>query len=104
MLFPTLGTERDGVATHHQVARFADGHGASFRDPSLMRSHSDKLSHTRQHRDGNGDGTVNALDITKVERVIVALDAETPGADANGDGNVNAIDVTKIELIIAGLG
>jgi hypothetical protein len=54
--------------------------------------------------DGNGDGTVNALDITKVERVIVALDAETPGADANGDGNVNAMDITKIELIIAGLG
>jgi hypothetical protein len=54
--------------------------------------------------DGNGDGTVNALDITKVERVIVALDDETPGADANGDGNINAMDITKIELIIAGLG
>ena len=54
--------------------------------------------------DGNGDGTVNALDITKVERVIVALDIETPGSDANGDGNINAMDITKIELIIAGLG
>jgi hypothetical protein len=53
--------------------------------------------------DGNGDGTVNALDITKVERVIVALDTETPGSDANGDGNVNAMDITRIELIIAGL-
>jgi len=53
--------------------------------------------------DGNGDGSVNALDITKVERVIVGLDAETLGADANGDGNVNAMDITKIELIIAGL-
>jgi len=46
--------------------------------------------------DGNGDGAVNALDITKVERVIVALDAETPGSDANGDGNINAMDITKI--------
>ncbi|NQT31163.1 MAG: Ig-like domain-containing protein, partial [Deltaproteobacteria bacterium] len=54
--------------------------------------------------DGNGDGAVNALDITKVERVIVGLDTQTPGADANGDGNVNAMDITKIELIIAGLG
>jgi uncharacterized delta-60 repeat protein len=53
--------------------------------------------------DGNGDGSVNALDITKVERVIVGLDAETLGADANGDGNINAMDITKIELIIAGL-
>jgi hypothetical protein len=54
--------------------------------------------------DGNGDGTVNALDITKVERVIVGMDAETAGADANSDGVVNALDITKIELIIAGLG
>jgi len=54
--------------------------------------------------DANGDGNVNALDITKVERIISGLDAETPGADANQDGNVNALDITKIEIIIAGLG
>jgi hypothetical protein len=47
---------------------------------------------------------VNALDITKVERVIVGLDADTPGSDANGDGSINALDITRIELIIAGLG
>ncbi len=54
--------------------------------------------------DANGDGNINALDVTKVERIIAGLDAETSGADANQDGNVNALDVTKIELIIAGLG
>ena len=54
--------------------------------------------------DANGDGNVNALDITKVEKIVAGLDAETPGADANQDGNVNALDITKIELIIAGLG
>jgi len=54
--------------------------------------------------DANGDGNVNALDITKVERIISGLDAETPGADANQDGNINALDITKIEIIIAGLG
>jgi len=53
--------------------------------------------------DANGDGMVNAIDITKVERIVVGLDAETSGADANGDGNVNAMDITMIELIIAGL-
>jgi hypothetical protein len=53
--------------------------------------------------DANGDGAVNALDITKVERIIAGLDAETPGADANSDGAVNALDITKIEMIIAGL-
>jgi hypothetical protein len=54
--------------------------------------------------DANGDGVVNALDITKVERIIAGLDAQTPGADANQDGNVNALDITKVERIIAGLG
>jgi len=53
--------------------------------------------------DANGDGDVNALDITKIERIIAGLDVETPGADANGDGDVNALDITKTERIIAGL-
>jgi hypothetical protein len=53
--------------------------------------------------DANEDGEVNALDITKVERIIAGLDAETAGADANEDGSVNALDITKIERIIAGL-
>jgi len=54
--------------------------------------------------DATGDGSINALDITKVERTIGGLDAETPGADANQDGSVNALDITKIERVIAGLG
>ncbi|MEK7353523.1 MAG: dockerin type I domain-containing protein, partial [Chloroflexota bacterium] len=53
--------------------------------------------------DANGDGVVNALDITKIERIIIGLDAPTPGADANQDGNINAIDITKTERLIAGL-
>ena len=53
--------------------------------------------------DANGDGQVNALDITKVERIIAALDAVTPGADANQDRKINALDITKVERIIAGL-
>jgi len=51
--------------------------------------------------DANGDGVVNALDITKVERIIAGLDEETVGADANEDGVVNALDITKVEIIIA---
>ncbi len=54
--------------------------------------------------DANGDGLVNAVDITKVERIIAHLDASTPGADANLDGSVNALDITSVERIIAGLG
>jgi len=51
--------------------------------------------------DANEDGSVNALDITKVERIIALLDPETCGADANEDGSVNALDITKVERIIA---
>jgi len=53
--------------------------------------------------DATEDGELNALDITRVERIIAGLDAETPGADANQDGNINALDITKVERIIAGL-
>jgi len=53
--------------------------------------------------DANGDGFVNVLDITKVARIIIGLDDETPGADANGDGVVNVLDITKIARIIIGL-
>jgi hypothetical protein len=53
--------------------------------------------------DANGDNTVNVLDLTKVAREILGLDAVTPGADANLDGNVNVLDMTKIARIILGL-
>ena len=52
--------------------------------------------------DANKDGTVNSLDITKVERIIMTLDATAPGADSNGDGYVNALDITRIEQVIMG--
>jgi len=54
--------------------------------------------------DANGDGTVDVLDITRVERAITGLDTETSGADANGDGVINVLDITLIERMIAGLG
>ena len=63
----------------------------------------DLVSVTLVPGDANGDSVINALDITKVERIIGGLDAQTPGADANQDGNINALDITKIERIIAGL-
>lgn len=50
--------------------------------------------------DANADDKVDALDITKAERIVIGLDNVTPGADANHDGNVNALDITKIERII----
>jgi len=53
--------------------------------------------------DVNGDSSVNALDLTEVERIIAGLDAVTPNADVNEDGAINALDVTQIERIIVGL-
>jgi hypothetical protein len=53
--------------------------------------------------DANEDSVVDITDVTAVERIIVELDAPTPGADANQDGNINSLDITKTELIIAEL-
>jgi len=50
--------------------------------------------------DANGDGVINALDITKVVRIIALLDAQTPGADVNQDGTVNALDITATKWAI----
>lgn len=53
--------------------------------------------------DANGDGTVNTADITKVERMIVGLEATITSGDANQDDKVNVADITSIERIICGL-
>jgi hypothetical protein len=53
--------------------------------------------------DANGDGIVNAADITAVEMMIAGLEPATTSADANLDGKVNSADITKVERIIAGL-
>jgi hypothetical protein len=53
--------------------------------------------------DANGDGEINVLDMTKVVRIILLWDAETPGADANLDTHINVLDMSKIARIILGL-
>jgi hypothetical protein len=50
--------------------------------------------------DANSDGEINVLDMTKVARIILLMDPETPGADANQDGVVNVLDMTKIARMI----
>jgi len=54
--------------------------------------------------DANKDSIVNMADVTKVERIILALDPSTACADANQDCVTNMADVTKIERIILGIG
>jgi len=72
-------------------------------DGQMSDSQSLSIKATPRPSDANGDGVINAADITTVERIIVGLDDTTPGADANQDGAVNTADITKIERIIAGL-
>ena len=72
-------------------------------DGQLSDSQSLSIKVTPRPGDANGDGVVNAADITTVERIIVDLQDTTPGADANQDDAVNTADVTRIERIIAGL-
>lgn len=54
--------------------------------------------------DANGDGVINVLGMTKVARIILQMDPETPGADANQDRVVSVLDMTKIARIILLLG
>lgn len=57
--------------------------------------------------DINGDGKISALDIVKIQRLIVGLDEKTDSvsaaADVNGDGKISALDIVKIQRHIVGL-
>lgn len=50
--------------------------------------------------DVNCDGKVNAVDITKLERIILGLDTATLTADVNQDGVINNADITALQKII----
>lgn len=63
---------------------------------------------TKVHRgDLNGDGKITAMDIVKVQRLIVGLDKTSDEskalADVNGDGKISAMDIVKIQRHIIGL-
>jgi iron complex transport system substrate-binding protein len=45
----------------------------------------------------NGDGTIDMVDVTYTERIIMELNDETQLADAKYDGEVDILDVTQIE-------
>ena len=49
--------------------------------------------------DANGDGTLDAADVTALEKIVVGLEGTTRGADANQDGTINAADITALEAI-----
>lgn len=53
--------------------------------------------------DATGSGGIDVTDLTKVERIIGGLDAQTPGADVNQDGSINALDITQVERMLAEL-
>ena len=50
--------------------------------------------------DANGDKQINTLDVTTIERMILANDKESPLADANQDGSINIEDMIYTESII----
>jgi hypothetical protein len=53
--------------------------------------------------DANGDGMINAADVTVAERIIAGLQEPNAGADVNGDGIVDAADIEGILLACCGV-
>ena len=62
--------------------------------------------------DLNNDGSVDALDITELERYIAGFPPDLNGitieeferrADVNGDGYINSLDIVALERIVIGL-
>ncbi|MBC7128184.1 MAG: PKD domain-containing protein [Thermoplasmatales archaeon] len=53
--------------------------------------------------DANMDGKINALDITKIERIIAGIDEETITADLDGNGKINAEDLNELINKILGI-
>jgi len=96
----TFTTSALSTGAHTVYVRATD---AAYNVTAEANYATDSFTVTVTPGDANDDGVVNAQDITKVERIIAGLDAQTSGADANQDGNINALDITKVERIIAGL-
>ena len=67
----------------------------------------DQPSGSVKRGDLNGDGKISALDIIRVQRLIVGLDPTLeeiiPVADINRDGKISALDIIKIQRHIVGL-
>ncbi len=53
--------------------------------------------------DVNGDGKISVLDIVKIQRVIVGLDASNAACDVNGDGKVSVLDIVRLQRHIVGI-
>ena len=57
--------------------------------------------------DLNGDGNISAIDIVKLQRIIVGLDKTNSdvmaSGDINGDGTISAIDIVMIQRHIVGI-
>jgi len=97
------GTIADGATVTFYVNGFATGQTAAWHSGEITELDVNATIEGSMLGDVNGDGLINALDITTVERIIVELDAPMTGADVNQDGTINVLDITRIERIIAGL-
>lgn len=53
--------------------------------------------------DVNGDGKISVLDIVKIQRVIVGLDASDMACDVNGDGKISVLDIVRLQRHIVGI-
>ncbi|MBN2240629.1 MAG: right-handed parallel beta-helix repeat-containing protein [Dehalococcoidales bacterium] len=96
-----LGNTLNEGITCSWCVRYKDSRGAwsEWSDYTTFTTYSSPA----QPGDANGDGTIDAFDITKIVRIILELDPPTPGADADGNEIINVLDISKTARIILGI-
>ena len=99
---PAVALPITGSSSLLRIARTSNNATDFQLGPAVPRNNRNEIGGpASQPGDANGDGNINALDITTVELIVVGARAETASADANGDGEINALDITATEILVA---
>ena len=80
----------------------AGGTASAVSNTARVRIHDPALTF---HGDANGDGIIDAGDLTHLRRAFLGMDGHTSreSMDVNGDGRINAADITFLRRALLGI-
>jgi len=100
-------TSDTGNVTNYTLTIIRGKSASTEATTSTTTEQSTTAAETVRYGDMNGDGKISALDIVKLQRLIVGLDDTTDDVlklgDVNGDGKISALDIVKLQRHIVGL-